>query len=178
MIAGKRPLTLEDIADVSKLSAEASGAEAVFRLVERISAETMGWRLFTILRYVEAEGVVERVFSSEPETYPVGGRKRLASFPTNHGAMQQGEVFLAATKASVRETYADHESLFALGVTAILNVPIRHAGHRLGTLNLCGEEGMYGAAEVGRGRILGGLLVPWLLRDAQRFDALPRPFGD
>ena len=64
----------------------------------------------------------------------------------------------------MRQTYADHESLFALGITALLNVPIRHAGRRLGTMNLCGEEGMYGAAEVVRGRVLAGLLAPWLLQ--------------
>ena len=94
----------------------------------------------------------------------MGGRKLLSDFTTNHGAMRQGEIFLAATKADVRKAYADHESLFALGVTAILNVPIRHAGRRLATMNLCGEEGMYGAAEVVRGRVLAGLLAPWLLQ--------------
>ena len=164
MIASKRALTLEDIAEVARLSAESAEAEAVYRLVERISVDTIGWRLFTILRYVEAEGVVERIHSSDPKTYPVGGRKLLSQFTTNHGAMQQGEIFLAATKADVRQIYADHESLFALGITALLNVPIRHAGRRLGTMNLCGEEGMYGAAEVVRGRVLAGLLAPWLLQ--------------
>jgi hypothetical protein len=164
MIASKRALTLEDIAEVARLSAESAEAESVYRLVERISVDTIGWRLFTILRYVEAEGVVERIHSSDPKTYPVGGRKLLSQFTTNHGAMQQGEIFLAATKADVREIYADHESLFALGITALLNVPIRHAGRRLGTMNLCGEEGMYGAAEVARGRVLADLLAPWLLQ--------------
>jgi hypothetical protein len=42
-------------------------------------------------------------------------------------------------------------------------VPIRHAGRRLGAVNLCGEEGMYGPAEIARGKILAGLLVPTLL---------------
>ena len=89
MIASKRALTLEDIAEVARLSAESAEAEAVYRLVERISVDTIGWRLFTILRYVEAEGVVERIHSSDPKTYPVGGRKLLSQFTTNHGAMQQ-----------------------------------------------------------------------------------------
>ena len=59
--------------------------------------------------------------------------------------MEKGEVFLAATRAEVRQAFFDHELIFSLGITAILNVPIRHAGRRLGTINLCGEEGMYGA---------------------------------
>lgn len=178
MTASKRAMTLEDIAEVARLSAESAGAEAVYHLVERIAAETIGWRLFTILRYIEAEGVVERIHSSDPKSYPVGGRKLLSKFTTNHGAMQQGEVFLAATKARVRQAYADHESLFALGVTAILNVPIRHAGCRLGTMNLCGEEGMYGASEVARGQILAGMLTPWLLHDTQSPATHAKTLGD
>ena len=70
MIAGKRALTLEDIDEVARLSAESAEAESAYRMVERISAQTLGWRLFTILRYVEAEGVVERIYSSDPKTYP------------------------------------------------------------------------------------------------------------
>jgi hypothetical protein len=178
MTASKRALTLEDIAEVARLSAESLEAEAIYHLVECIAAETMGWRLITILRYVEAEGVDERAYSSEPKTYPVGGRKLLSNFTTNHAAMQQGEIFLAATKADVRQAYADHGSLCELAVTAILNVPIRHAGRRLGTMNLCGEEGMYGAAKVAHGRVLAGLLTPWLLHDTLLPDTFAKTSGD
>ena len=38
------------------------------------------------------------------------------------------------------------------------------AGRRLGTLNFCGEEGMYGEREMQIGRVLSGLLVPSLLK--------------
>jgi hypothetical protein len=77
--------------------------------------------------------------------------------------MEHGETFLAATKDEVRRAFFDHELIFSLGITAILNVPIRHAARRLGTINLCGEEGMYGPAEIVRGRVLAGLLAPTLL---------------
>jgi hypothetical protein len=123
----------------------------------------LGWRLFTVLRYVEPAQAVERLYSSDEKAYPVGGRKPLAKLTASHGAMEKGEVFLAATKEDVRKAFFDHEQIFSLGITAILNVPIRHAGRRLGTVNLCGEEGMYGPSEIVRGKILAGLLVPALL---------------
>jgi len=162
MAAVKRALALEDVAAVIASSTE-SDAKTIYRTVERIAAETVGWRLLTILRYVEAEQAVERLYSSDEAAYPVGGRKPLAKITASHGAMERGEVFLAATKEDVRQAFFDHELIFSLGITAILNVPIRHAGRRLGTLNLCGEEGMYGPAEITRGKILAGLLVPSLL---------------
>ena len=157
---------MQDVATVVALAAGSADRKQVYRVVERIAAGTIGWRLFTVLRYVEAAQVVERVYSSDEAAYPVGGRKPLSRITASHGAMEHGEVFLAATRDEVRKTFFDHELIFSLGVTAILNVPIRHAGRRLGTINLCGEEGMYGATEIARGKILAGLLVPALLESA------------
>jgi hypothetical protein len=163
MPAAKRELVIQDVAAVVTLAAQADEPNAIYRAVERIAAEAIGWRLFTILRYIEAAHTVERLYSSDEKAYPVGGRKPLSKITANHSAMEHGEVFLAATKEGVRQAFFDHELIFSLGITAILNVPIRHAGRRLGTINLCGEEGMYGPAEIVRGKILAGLLVPSLL---------------
>jgi hypothetical protein len=163
MADAKRELVMQDVATIVALAAESADPKQVYRAAERIAAETIGWRLFTVLRYVEMAQAVERVYSSDEAAYPVGGRKPLSKIAASHGAMERGEAFLAATKDDVRKTFFDHELIFSLGITAILNVPIRHAGRRLGTINLCGEEGMYGAAEIARGKILAGQLVPALL---------------
>jgi len=161
-----RELTMQDVATVMACSAESAASNDTYRAVEAIAAATVGWRLFTVLRYVETAQAVERVYSSDQKTYPVGGRKPLAKVTASHDAMEKGKVFLAGTKGDVRKAFFDHELIFSLGITAILNVPIRHAGRRLGTINFCGEEGMYGPAEIARGKILAGLLVPWLLMAA------------
>jgi hypothetical protein len=79
--------------------------------------------------------------------------------------MDSGEVFLAGTRAAVKEAFFDHDLIFSLGSTAIMNAPIRHAGRRLGTLNLCGEEDMYGPDEVRTAQVLAGLLIPSLLQE-------------
>ncbi|TMJ66303.1 MAG: hypothetical protein E6G91_19935 [Alphaproteobacteria bacterium] len=163
MTAAKRDLTVQDVADVVALATESADPRQVYRAAERLAAETIGWRLFTVLRYVEPAQAVERLYSSDEAAYPVGGRKPLSKIATPHGAMEHGEAFLAATKDEVRRAFFDHELIFSLGITAILNVPIRHAARRLGTINLCGEEGMYGPAEIVRGRVLAGLLAPTLL---------------
>jgi hypothetical protein len=120
--------------------------------------------LLTILKYVEKDAVVERLSSSDEKAYPLGGRKPLDKITASHGAMEHGGIFLAGTKADVKEAFFDHELIFSLGITAIMNVPVRHAGRRLGTLNFCGEEGMYGEREMQIGRVLSGLLVPAVLK--------------
>jgi hypothetical protein len=163
MLKTKRGLEMADVAVILERSKAAADAREVYREIARIAQECVGWRLLTILRYVEADGVVERLYSSDEQAYPVGGRKPLDKIAVSHRAMEQGEVFLAATREEVRTAFFDHELIFSLGISAILNAPIRHAGRRLGTLNLCGEEGAYGSAEVASATILAGLIVPSLL---------------
>jgi hypothetical protein len=159
----KRGLEMADVAALTLRTADGADVREIYREVERIAAETVGWRLFTVLRYLEAEGAVERLYSSDEKAYPVGGRKPLDKITVSHGAMEKGEVFLAATREEVRAAFFDHELIFSLGISAILNVPIRYASRRLGTLNLCGEEGMYGPAEIASAKMLAGLMVPALI---------------
>ena len=159
----KRDLTLDDVRAVMALQAE-KGERETCKAVERLAHETCGWRLLTILKYVEKDAVVERISSSDEKAYPLGGRKPLDKITASHGAMEHGGIFLAGTKAQVKEAFFDHELIFSLGITAIMNVPIRHAGRRLGTLNFCGEEGNYSEREMQIGRVLSGLLVPTLIK--------------
>src|SRR5215467_2762581 len=104
-MAGKRLLSIEDVADLLALAAESADPGSVFRAVERIAAETIGWRLFTILRHVEADRAVERLYSSDPTAYPIGGRKPLAKIGASHAALEKGEAFLAARKDDVRKAF-------------------------------------------------------------------------
>ena len=58
MPATRRELTMADVAEVIALTTERLDARDAYRAIERISAEAVGWRLFRILRYVEAAGAV------------------------------------------------------------------------------------------------------------------------
>ena len=159
----KRDLTLDDVKAVMALQAEKPERDT-YKAIEKLALETCGWRLLTILKYVEAEQVVERVSSSDEKAYPLGGKKPLDKIASSHGAMEHGGIFLAGTKEDVKKAFFDHELIFSLGITAIMNVPVRHAGRRLGTLNFCGDEGTYHEREMQIGRVLAGLLAPALLK--------------
>jgi hypothetical protein len=158
-----RPLNTADVAKIIGMTNERTDRQAIYKAVETIAAETCGWVLLTTLKYNEAEQVVERLHSSDEKAYPVGGKKPLAKITASHGAMEQGEVFLAADKEAVKAAFFDHDLIFSLGISAILNSPIRHAGRRLGTLNFCGVADTYGPQEIQSAKILAGLLVPCLM---------------
>lgn len=159
-----RDLTTADVirlvATIGNVADRAQG----YACMEAIAAETCGFVLLTTLKFVEADGVVERIHSSDPASHPVGGRKPLAKLTESHGG-DDGSIFLAATKTDVERAFYDHALLFEMGIGSILNAPIRHAGRRLGTLNFCGADSQYGAAEIETAKILAGLLVPCLLAE-------------
>lgn len=159
----KRDLTMDDVRAVMVLQAEKPERET-YKAVERLAKETCGWRLLTILKYVEKDAVVSRLSSSDETSYPIGGTKPLEKLTENHAILERGDVALAANREDVKRMFFDHQLIFSLGITAIMNVPVRHAGRRLGTLNFCGDEGMYGEREKQLGRVLAGLLAPALLK--------------
>ena len=165
MPARTRKLTTIDIANIVALSNEAADAQRVYKSVEAIAAEVCGWVLLTTLRYDEAAQAVVRLHSSDETSYPLGGTKPLSKIAASHGSMENGDVFLAADKEHVKAAFFDHELIFSLGISAILNSPIRLAGRRLGTLNFCGVAGTYGTDEIQAAKILAGLLVPCLLHE-------------
>jgi hypothetical protein len=158
-----RDISIDDIAAIQALTASEPDRAKVYKAVERVAAETVGFVFLTTLRYNEKEACVQRLHSSNEQAYPVGGSKPLSKITASHQALDSGEVFLAPDRAAVKAAFFDHELIFSLGSTAILNAPIRMGGRRLGTLNFCGEEGTYGAAEVRNAKLLAGLLVPCLL---------------
>ncbi len=160
-----RDLTTADVAALIALSNEVPDRGRIYTSVERVAAETCGWVLLTTLKYNEAEQVVERVHSSDEKAYPLGGKKPLNKITTSHRAMDRGEVFLAVDRAAVKQAFFDHELIFSLGISAILNAPIRLGGRRLGTLNFCGVEGTYGPKEIAAAKILAGLLVPSIMQE-------------
>jgi GAF domain-containing protein len=158
----KQTLTLADVASVMDVSA-AQDAAATFRAVEALARRTVGFRLFTVMRNLDATAEVERLHSSDTAAYPVGGRKYKEGTRWGEQVLDRGEVFLARNRAELRDAFPDYELIFSLGISAILNVPIRHAGRCIGTMNLCGNEGQYGEADIATAKVLAGLLVPAVL---------------
>jgi GAF domain-containing protein len=162
MTTSTRALQIADIKAVLDLNA-GSDTEQVYAKVAALVAETVGFKLLTLLRFVEETQEVERLYSSDPKAYPVGGRKQLKTINKDHSLAANGEIFLAANEAEVKHTFPDHDLIFSLGAGAVLNAPIRFQGKRLGTLNCCGVANSYGPREIDNAKILANLLTTSVL---------------
>jgi len=109
---------------------------------------SFGFCLFTAMRYVPASDEVERVYTTDAAAYPVGGRKRKRDTAWSRQVLGAGMPYFAADEPGIRAAFDDAEKILALGLGAVINVPVRHGGRIVGTLNFLREAGGYSSADL------------------------------
>ena len=72
-----------------------------------------GWKLFTAMRYLPS-GEVERVHTSNPEAYPLAGRKPRRDTLWSRQVLVRGEPYYANDDAGIRSAFEDAEKSSAL----------------------------------------------------------------
>ena len=101
-----------------------------------------GWKLFTAMRYLSS-GEVERAYTSNPEAYPLSGRKPRRDTPWSRQVLVRGEPYYANDAAGIRFAFEDAEKILGLGLGAVINAPVKDGNRVLGTLNFLREAGGY-----------------------------------
>jgi GAF domain-containing protein len=104
--------------------------------------QRFGWKLFTAMRYLPS-GEVERVHTSNPDAYPLAGRKPRRDTPWSRQVLVRGEPYYANDAAGIRFAFEDAEKILGLGLGAVMNVPVKEGERVLGTLNFLREAGAY-----------------------------------
>lgn len=169
MTASKSRLTEQDIAAMMEIAA-VEGPQATYRAVDGLAGRVIGHILFTVNRHLAASADVERLYSSNPAAYPVGGRKQKRDTPWGRIVLDQGQVYIARNRDEVREAFSDHALIASLGISSIMNVPIRFGGETLGAMNLCGEDGQYTEADIPAAKVIAALLVPVVMVEGMEGD--------
>ncbi len=106
-----------------------------------------GWQLFTAMRFLPS-GEVERVYTSNPDAYPLAGRKPRRDTPWSRQVLVRGEPYYANDAAGIRFAFEDAEKILGLGLGAVMNVPVKDGERVLGTLNFLREAGGYRPEQV------------------------------
>jgi hypothetical protein len=158
-----RPDPLPHLAALAAALAEPGQPGQGFAALQAALDALIGHRLFTILLHDAAAGCNARVHSSQPEAYPLGGRKPLADTPWTRHVMHLGQPWIGRDKAAIAANFRDHAVLHALGCDSILNLPVRWGGATIGTLNLSHAAGWYAEADIVVGQLVSGLARPVLL---------------
>ena len=110
----------------------------------------IGWKLFTVMALDPARAEAARVHTSDPDAYPVGGRKPLGALTWwGEHVLKARRPWIGRDAEDIRRAFPDHETIAALGCASCLNVPVVEGGTVLGTVNLLDEAGRYEAHHAG-----------------------------
>lgn len=140
---------------------------AVFAALNEAAAAVLGHRLFTVLRFDRHARQAQRVYTSQPDAYPLNGSKPIADSPWVAQVLERGEPYIARDADDIRATFADHAQILSLGCASALNLPVCWQGETLGTLNLLHQEDWYRPAHLAFGLVLAQLALPALRAPAR-----------
>jgi hypothetical protein len=135
----------------------------ICRALDTLSGETIGHRLFTVMRFDSDRSEVMRIHTSLPAVYPVGGRKKKKETAWAHHVFTDMKVFRGSEPADIVSAFDDHETILGLGLGSVLNIPVVFNGRCVGTMNLLHQAGWYGPEDESIGRLLGAFLIPVLI---------------
>lgn len=152
-------------AQLARLAAAARQGEpfALLRAVDALGREAMGHRLCTAMRFDAAAMTVQRIYSSAPEAYPVGGAKPKRDTAWGCQVLVEQRPFIGEGEAAIRAHFDDHAVILGLGLRSIVNVPVVHRGRCLGTLNFLWPEDAVRPGMVALAELLGLVAAPdWM----------------
>ncbi len=153
---------------VAVAAAKAASADDILAALDPALDAVFGHKLYTALLYHGPEGGVERYYTSNPDSYPVGGRKPPNPSPWTQQFLVEGNPYIGYDADDIRAVFFDHELIISLGCESILNIPVSHKGQVLGTLNILHEAGWYGEDDIPTAKVFAGLAVPAFLELAGR----------
>jgi GAF domain-containing protein len=152
-IAQAMPL---DAADIEALSAAtAKSPAALFEAIHQVGKRRLDAGLVTAMRYDEPQQMVERLYSSVPAAYPVGGRKLKRDSNWSRHVLVEHRVLVSAGDEALKEHYVDHATITGLGLHSCVNIPLVSDTCCVGTLNICRPKAEWSEDEVAVARVLG-----------------------
>lgn len=106
---------------------------------------------------------LQRIWSSEPGAYPVGGGKTKTRTPWTRQLLERGEVFVGEGDAALARVFDDHARIAALDLHSVVNVPITREGRCVATFNVLGRQSSWQARDIAAIRMLALLAAPHVL---------------
>ncbi len=164
------PLACELLCD--RLPRAASLGEAMVA-VNEASVLILGKGLLTVNVDAAEPGTpageirLRRIWSSDPAAYPVGGGKTKTRTPWTRHLIEEAQVFVGEGDEVLATVFDDHARIAALGLHAIVNVPIVENGRCVATFNLLGSRSTWASREVLAIRMLALLASPHVLAARQ-----------
>jgi hypothetical protein len=166
----RRKLQAEDLSALAEALRSPNQPLTICSALEKLSGETIGHRLFTIMRFDSDRSEVQRIHTSLPAAYPVGGRKQKKATAWADHVLTDMKIFRGSAPADIVSAFDDYRTILGLGLGSVLNIPVVFNGRCVGTMNLLHQAGWYGPEDEPIGLLLGTFLIPVLFNGAPETD--------
>jgi hypothetical protein len=160
MSTHQRPDPLPHLHSVAAALAETGQPGALFAALDRAMAAAIGHKLFTVLLHHASTGESERFYSSQPASYPVGGRKPFNATFWAKQVLIERRPFIGRSVADIAAVFYDHALIHSLGCDSVINLPVVHDGRLLGTINLLNEAAWFEDSDIPLGLLFVALAIP------------------
>jgi len=104
--------------------------------VDQIAMTLLNRQLLTINIFHAEHMELERLYSSNPEAYPPGGRKQKRGTAWGQHVLIEQKIFVGEGSEAIQQSFDDHETIKRLGLQSVINIPISSDARCLGTLNI------------------------------------------
>ena len=138
--------------------------QATLAAIDHIGGDAVGHCLFSANAFRVESMEVERLYSSNPGAYPVGGRKHKKATAWGQQVLLDRRLFVGEGEQAIRAFFDDHALMRGLGVHSIVNVPVVWRGACLGVLNFAGPHPRFEAGQIAMARMLGLVAVAAFLQ--------------
>ena len=160
--------------------ADALTPDDALRHIEAARLAVLGHGLLTVnldaTRPEDPPGEIQlqRLWTSNPQAYPVAGRKRKTATDWTRQVLLRAEVFIGEGDEALAEAFEEHAQIAALGLHAVVNVPLLQDGRCVATFNVLGARARWLPHEIATLRLLALLALPWVLQGRRAMQvALP-----
>ncbi len=155
-------ITLEDVQRVMALTARNDAATA-WGAIDALLLRLYDRKLFTALNHLVATAEVERLFSSHPAAYPVGGRKQKQDTHWGKKTIDEGLLYICHGPADIERTFFDHALIASLGVGGMVNVPVMFGATCVASLSISAPDDRFSEADAPELDIIAALSLPLIL---------------
>ncbi len=153
----------QDLLAIAAAWAQPHQPQATFEAVGAALKQRVGYGLYTITHILPGGREVERLHSTNPQAYAVGGRKPVVANAYREQMFGQGRPFLGRSPADFAPFFPDHPFIVSLGLGSVINLPLAFDGVPLGSVNILDREGAYDESHVEPAFAIARMVIPALL---------------
>ncbi len=159
------------------------------QIIESMRQEAMGPGLLTVHQNLSVSRgsseagnpdvmVLQRLWTSQADSYPVGGRKYKKRTPWSDQLLCRAEVYVGEGVEALRQVFDDHALIESLGLQAVVNVPLLDSQLRcFATFNVLGTAPRWSAQERMLISLLARLATPLVERAVVNETGWTKPPG-